>query len=427
MSSDMATIILFIAKLDTLPLYSDSNLYSFWLCIAMCGDWYMATVIITREERGKMIAEQSNQIQRLDDKNYKVTSQSGHGMYDVVKSDKFAMRWVCNCPDWTHRQVKCKHIWAVEFSLALRNKVKQSVLIEPLSPSVCPYCAGTKLVRHGLRHNKYGNLQRLTCRTCGKRFAQNFGFERLKANPQAVSSAMQLYFTGESLRNVQKFLRLQGVEVTHQTVYNWIKRYVAVMGKYVAQMEPQVGNTWRADELFLKVKGNTKYLYALMDDETRFWIAKEVADSKYHVEVHDLFKQGRKITGKAPFHIITDGAPNFHAGIDSEFWREKKQLALTHERDIRFGGEIHNNKMERLNGEIRDREKVVRGVKKSDSPLIEGYQIYHNYIRPHMALENRTPADLAGIEIRGSDKWVTLIQNASRVPQIDKKTGVPKA
>lgn len=87
-------------------------------------------------------------------------------------------------------------------------------------------------------------------------------------------------------------------------------------------------------------------------------------------------------------------------------------VALVHERDIRFGGQIHNNKMERMNGEIRDREKVVRGVKKDDSPLITGLQIYHNYVRPHMALDGRTPADLAGITVLGDDKWLTLIQNA---------------
>jgi hypothetical protein len=67
-----------------------------------------------------------------------------------------------------------------------------------------------------------------------------------------------------------------------------------------------------------------------------------------------------------------------------------------------------------MNGEIRDREKVVRGVKKEDSPLIAGLQIYHNYIRPHMGLDGKTPADLAGIDVRGDNKWVTLIQNASR-------------
>ena len=119
--------------------------------------------------------------------------------------------------------------------------------------------------------------------------------------------------------------------------------------------------------------------------------------------------------------IITDGAPNFTAGINCEFYREKNALALVHDRDIRFNGQIHNNKMERMNGEIRDREKVVRGVKKSDSPLIGGYQIYHNYIRPHMALENRTPAEKAGITVQGENKWVTIIQNASRVPKSNDK------
>jgi len=70
--------------------------------------------------------------------------------------------------------------------------------------------------------------------------------------------------------------------------------------------------------------------------------------------------------------------------------------------------------MERLNGEIRDREKVMRSLKKSDSPILTGYQLFHNYVRPHMALNGKTPADLAGIKVEGSDKWLTLIQNASK-------------
>ena len=75
---------------------------------------------------------------------------------------------------------------------------------------------------------------------------------------------------------------------------------------------------------------------------------------------------------------------------------------------------MNNNKMERLNGEFRDREKIVRGLKKVDSPLISGYQMFHNYLRPHMGLNGLTPAEACGVKIEGDNKWLTLIQNASR-------------
>ena len=56
----------------------------------------------------------------------------------------------------------------------------------------------------------------------------------------------------------------------------------------------------------------------------------------------------------------------------------------------------------------------MRSLKKEDTPILTGYQIFHNYIRPHMALEGKTPADLAGIKVEGENKWLTLIQNASK-------------
>jgi hypothetical protein len=70
--------------------------------------------------------------------------------------------------------------------------------------------------------------------------------------------------------------------------------------------------------------------------------------------------------------------------------------------------------MERMNGEIRDREKVTRSLKKMDTPILKGEQIYHNYVRPHMGLNRKTPAEVAGIKIQGDNKWITIIQNASK-------------
>ncbi|MDE1728184.1 hypothetical protein [Candidatus Nitrosotalea okcheonensis] len=76
---------------------------------------------------------------------------------------------------------------------------------------------------------------------------------------------------------------------------------------------------------------------------------------------------------------------------------------------------MNNNKMERMNDEFRDREKVAIDLQKNNSPLINSYQIYHNYIRPYMELDGKTPAKKCGIEVRGDNKWSTLIQNTSKV------------
>jgi hypothetical protein len=70
--------------------------------------------------------------------------------------------------------------------------------------------------------------------------------------------------------------------------------------------------------------------------------------------------------------------------------------------------------MERLNGELRDREKTMRSLKSLNTPILRGMQIYRNFFRPHMGLKGATPAEKAGIKIEGANPWITLIQNASR-------------
>ena len=39
-----------------------------------------------------------------------------------------------------------------------------------------------------------------------------------------------------------------------------------------------------------------------MDDETRFWIAQQVADTKYTADVRPLFKEAKEVVGKTCRH-----------------------------------------------------------------------------------------------------------------------------
>jgi putative transposase len=151
-----------------------------------------------------------------------------------------------------------------------------------------------------------------------------------------------------------------------------------------------------------------KYLFAVMDDETRFLIAQEVAETKHQHDARHLFQMASKLMEKQPKVIVTDGLPSYHVAAKQVFKETK------HVREIMLKGAIHNNKMERLNGEIRDREKTMRGLKVNETPILTGYQLFHNYIRPHESLGGKTPADVCGVTIEGENKWLTLIQNASQ-------------
>lgn len=137
----------------------------------------------------------------------------------------------------------------------------------------------------------------------------------MKHDPKAITTALQLYFSGESLRNVQKSLWLLGVDVSHKTVWKWIQKYVGLMQTYLDKITPQVSDTWRADEVFVKFRGNMKYVFAMMDDETRFWIAQEVADSKAKHDAKHFFFESMKAGGKVPSTLITDRLPAYHIAL----------------------------------------------------------------------------------------------------------------
>ncbi len=375
--------------------------------------------------KGNQIAQMVGQVRRISDAEYEVHSQRSDSWYHVYATERGLN---CSCPDFAFRgglafydggrskvAFKCKHIFAVELSHALRQTVGRQVEIEPLDIQTCLYCYSKNIIKRGVRHNQNSDIQRFRCNDCGRRFTKNLGFEGVKASPQIVTSALQLYFTGESLRNTQKFLRLQGVNVSHQTVWNWIQKYIGLMERYLDQIQPNLSPTWRADELYVKIKGNMKYLFAVMDDQTRFWIAQEVADSKDRHDARSIFHKSAEIAGKRPSLLITDGLPAYAMAFKKEYTSHFTTANPIHVKEIAFAGGIHNNKMERMNGEVRDREKTFRGLKSVDSPILKGYQIFHNYIRPHEGLDGETPADRYGIKIDGNDKWLTLIQNATKI------------
>ena len=116
-----------------------------------------------------------------------------------------------------------------------------------------------------------------------------------------------------------------------------------------------------------------------------------------------------------PRWFVTDGLQAYETAFGHAF-APKNPLHpdCEHIREIHLRDQKRNNNIEeRLNGEIRDREKTFRGLKKADSAIIANIVLYHNHFRPHRGLGGSTPAEAAGIKINGQNRWLTVIGNAA--------------
>ena len=274
--------------------------------------------------------------------------------------------------------------------------------------SLCKYCDSGRLRKDGFRKNKNGKIRIFECLDCKKKFSTNFGFEKKQSNENTITGALQMYYSGMSVRKIADHYEMLGIDVSFKTIYNWVSKYSKMISVYLDGIVPRVGNFFRADEVWLKISGKKCYLFASMDDSTRYWLAGEVADNKFGHNTDNLLDMTKKQAGKSPDIFTTDGLQAYMKSSIAVFGKE-----TNHIRHIHLKGDRNNNKMERINGTIRDREKVFRGLKIMNTPVIDGLRVYYNFTKKHEALNGRTPAEASLIEIDGKNKWKTIIQNAS--------------
>jgi predicted nucleic acid-binding Zn finger protein len=78
----------------------------------MCAPLKMTRQLVNRETLGKIIAQTSGAISMINDSHYGVRSTSRDNTYTVIATQSGG---TCSCPDYARHNVKCKHVYAVEF------------------------------------------------------------------------------------------------------------------------------------------------------------------------------------------------------------------------------------------------------------------------------------------------------------------------
>jgi transposase-like protein len=330
--------------------------------------------------------------------------------------------WTCTCPDHTTRNVICKHIHAIQFSLKLAGEIEQESAAQHIAEVeqkiTCPFCKSVNVVKWGNRKTQFGSVQRFACHDCNHKFVVDKGFCRMKNSPKVITLTLDLFFKGLSQRKISDHLKqFENVEVTQPTILNWIKKYLKLLSKYAEKYKADVGNIWHVDEttVFIKKEGEKKYyewLWNVMDAKTRYLLACQVTESRFRADARKPLKKAKEVTNKLPDAIVTDGLQAYRFAVKDEFYGLNGRILNPHVRLKDFETHPNNNILERLNGTFRERTKVLRSFDSSigAQEFIAGMQTYYNYIRPHQGIGGLTPAQMANIPINlMGNRWETMI------------------
>jgi hypothetical protein len=124
-------------------------------------------------------------------------------------------------------------------------------------------------------------------------------------------------------------------------------------------------------------------------------------------------EEAEERAGKTPKTVTTDGLVSYLDGIELAFGSDTK-----HKIGSPFKLENNTNLIERFQGSLKDRTKVLRGLKKPETArrFLEGWLIHYNYFRPHGGI-GKTPAEAAGVKFEHKN-WLDLIRDPKDTARI---------
>jgi transposase-like protein len=239
----------------------------------------------------------------------------------------------------------------------------------------------------------------------------------MKNNPKIITLVMDLYFKGISYRKIVDHLKqFYGIKISHVALIKWIRKYVQLMKTYVDSFTPQTSGIWHTDEMTVSLKENKQmdWLWNLMDNDTRFLLASQLSQKREIKDAREVFAEAKALAKVQPAFVVTDGLRAYQDAFNKEFFTLRNPRTI-HVRLAGLRKETNNNIIERLHGTIRERTKVMRGLDNENSAqtIIDGNRIYYDFIRPHMALNGLTPAEMAGINLQlGQNRWEDLIRKS---------------
>lgn len=270
----------------------------------------------------------------------------------------------------------------------------------------CKYCQSVHVRKYGL----VKDIQRYFCNDCNRKFVSSNTIPKMQNSTKEIADVLNMYYEGMSENEIRRNrIQQESNYISTGSVYNWVNRFTDLAVSEAEKQTPKVGNTWVADETYVRVdksKANVENPYSksrkakwvifwdIIDADTRFLLASHVTTTRNKKDAQALMEKAAERAGKIPKVVVTDKLGSYLDGIEMAYGSDTK-----HKQSSPFDIQNNNNLIERFHGTLKDRTKVMRALKNKQTlqKFMDGWLVHYNYFRPHMSLDDKTPAETAGI------------------------------
>ncbi len=263
----------------------------------------------------------------------------------------------------------------------------------PFFDVTCKYCGGHNVIKYGT----FRGRQRFWCKDCKRKFADNDALPEMQTPADQIGTAIGMYYEGQSLNSVCRLLTLiYSSYPSDSTIYRWLVKFTKQAVKEARDYKPDVGDIWIADETALNIgRSHRVWFWDIIDTRTRFLLASHISRTRSTKDAQKLMELASERAGKIPKTIITDKLSAYLDGIELTFGADTKHI-----QSKPFTVENNTNLIERFHGTLKDRTKIMRGLKdiRSARIIADGWLLHYNFLRPHESLNGKTPAEVAGVK-----------------------------
>ena len=134
--------------------------------------------------------------------------------------------------------------------------------------------------------------------------------------PSAViRRSVWLYFRFPLIfRDVEEMLAERGIDVSYETIRRWILKFGPAIAANIRSRRVQPSETWRLDEVFVRIGGKWTYLWRAVDDEGE--VLEVLAQSRRNKRAAlKLMRKLLKKQGYIPDEIVTDKLGSYSAAL----------------------------------------------------------------------------------------------------------------